>query len=36
MTDVNSVLKNAFIDSQLDCDTESTHNFSPIFEIEMR
>ena len=36
MTDVNSVLKNAFIDSQLDCDTESTHNFSPIFEKEMR
>ena len=36
MTDVNSVLKRAFIDSQLDCDTESTHNFSPIFEKEMR
>lgn len=36
MTDVNSVLKKAFIDSQLDCDTESTHNFSPIFEKEMR
>lgn len=36
MTDVNTVLKNAFIDSQLESNTESTHNFSPIFEKEMR
>ena len=36
MTDVNSVLKNAFIDSQLDCDTQFAHNFSPVFEKEMR
>lgn len=36
MTDVNSVLKNAFIDSQLESNDEITHNFSPIFEKEMR